>query len=443
MSESHLAQLRFDILEKVQIHPQQAGIRSLLELDLYPDVNIEDQETHLRIHGFLRLNGTYEGDDALPPEKTEQSGEDEKRLTGKEIEEIAYVIPVEITLPVDRADQERITAEVEAFDYKVLSPFELQIEAVLVIDGLLPESAVEREESFEEESLAEQKEESLPTFTSFPGMEMREEPERFHEDEEQDATELDEDEAELDYQFFHIASDSEEESQPDEVEPFDLQEKEPEEEAAPKKKEIPLREPDLYEFQPVQESSATFPDQDPSLSPELKVESETDLQVTSPKKEVPFSLNPRQHSNKYGEDLSLGKHLQPLPDSEPAGEIKEELEASVPESPQEEEVSFEERTPTKEMTEEKASSAEGDEKTDHPENIQEETSSLEWTRWLVSEEKENPFVRMKMVIVQRDESLAGIADRYDVSPSELRSLNALDSEVLEEGQIVYIPHKSE
>ncbi len=441
MSESHLAQLRFDILEKVQIHPQQAGIGSLLELDLFPDVKIEDQETHLRIHGFLRLNGTYEGDDAFPPEKAEQSGEDKEGLTGEKIEEIAYVIPVEITLPVERADQERITAEVEAFDYKVLSPFELQIEAVLVIDGLLPEKTVEEDGEFEEEAIVEPKEEVLPTFSTYPEMKKQEDPESLQEDEVQDDTELEEDVRVFDHQFFHIASRSEEESQEDEVDSFDLQEEERKQEVA-HKKEIPLREPDLYEFQPVQESSSvSFSEKDLT---EHKVESETEPQAALPsEKDNLFSLNPRQHSNKYEEDFSFGQHLRPLSDTELINETEEKLDKSAPKAPQQEEVSLEEQSSAKEMREEKVSSVEGEEEAEHPENIQEETSSLEWTRWLVSEEKANPFVRMKMVIAQRDESLAGIAERYEVSLSELQSLNALDSEVLEEGQIIYIPHKPE
>ena len=32
-------QLRFDISEKVRLHPQQPGIKTLVELDLYPDGN--------------------------------------------------------------------------------------------------------------------------------------------------------------------------------------------------------------------------------------------------------------------------------------------------------------------------------------------------------------------------------------------------------------------
>jgi stage VI sporulation protein D len=130
-------QLRFNISEKIRLHPQQAGISSLLELDLYPDVEIKDEGQHLKIHGYLRLNGTYEGDDL---EEVDVSDYDPDEQEG---EEIAYVIPVEITLPRDRAELADVSAEVESFDYQLLSPFELQIEAVLMIDGILPEQEEE------------------------------------------------------------------------------------------------------------------------------------------------------------------------------------------------------------------------------------------------------------------------------------------------------------
>ena len=41
----------------------------MLESDLFLDVNIEDQENTLRIHGFSSSNRTYEGDDALSARK--------------------------------------------------------------------------------------------------------------------------------------------------------------------------------------------------------------------------------------------------------------------------------------------------------------------------------------------------------------------------------------
>jgi stage VI sporulation protein D len=154
-------QLRFNISEKIRLHPQQAGISSLLELDLYPDVEIKDEGQHLKIHGYLRLNGSYEGDSEA--EVTDYD------LDEQEGEEIAYVIPVEITLPRDRAELADVSAEVESFDYQLLSPFELQIEAVLMIDGILPEQEEELITEVSEDRMEEQEQiEESPTFAAQP-----------------------------------------------------------------------------------------------------------------------------------------------------------------------------------------------------------------------------------------------------------------------------------
>jgi stage VI sporulation protein D len=140
-----LTQLRFDISEKVRLHPQQPEIGTLLELDLYPDVKIQDEGQHLKIQGYLRLNGTYLGEEL---QMQENEGEDAELNSY----EIAYVIPVEITLPADRAELQALSAEIESFDYHVLSPFELEIEAVLMIDGILPEPVKEQQVTATEET---------------------------------------------------------------------------------------------------------------------------------------------------------------------------------------------------------------------------------------------------------------------------------------------------
>jgi hypothetical protein len=158
-------QLRFNISEKIRLHPQQAGISSLLELDLYPDVEIKDEGQHLKIHGYLRLNGTYEGD---LDEDADISEYDPDELDG---EEIAYVIPVEITLPRNRAELAYVSAEVESFDYQLLSPFELQIEAVLMIDGILPEQ--EEEELITNISDEEQPQEEVEEVEESPSFAAR------------------------------------------------------------------------------------------------------------------------------------------------------------------------------------------------------------------------------------------------------------------------------
>ena len=52
---------------------------------------------------------------------------------------------------------------------------------------------------------------------------------------------------------------------------------------------------------------------------------------------------------------------------------------------------------------------------------------------------QTPFRKVKLCIVQREETLDAIADRYHLSTRELQLYNRLTEQVVEEGQILYIP----
>jgi stage VI sporulation protein D len=65
---------------------------------------------------------------------------------------------------------------------------------------------------------------------------------------------------------------------------------------------------------------------------------------------------------------------------------------------------------------------------------------LEWAKWLIGEEEEQ-FVKIKMVIAQKEDSIDSIAEKYNVLASQLIRLNQLEEGELEEGQIIHIPQK--
>ncbi len=156
MVEKEFQQLRFDVSENIRLHPQKPGIGTLLELDLFPDVECKDEGKQLKIEGFLRLNGVYMEEKQKDGQLSESSEDG--------WEEISYVIPVEIILPADRAELEHISAEVESFDYSIVSPYELRITAILLIDGILPEVEEERLEKVEAYEVIHEE----PTFSAEP-----------------------------------------------------------------------------------------------------------------------------------------------------------------------------------------------------------------------------------------------------------------------------------
>ncbi|WP_028547668.1 LysM peptidoglycan-binding domain-containing protein [Paenibacillus sp. UNC451MF] len=65
---------------------------------------------------------------------------------------------------------------------------------------------------------------------------------------------------------------------------------------------------------------------------------------------------------------------------------------------------------------------------------------LEWKRLLVSPKgDQKEFKRLRLCIVQKEETLETIAKRYELNPREIALFNRLGDNDLTEGQIVYIP----
>ncbi|PAD72052.1 LysM peptidoglycan-binding domain-containing protein [Paenibacillus campinasensis] len=72
-----------------------------------------------------------------------------------------------------------------------------------------------------------------------------------------------------------------------------------------------------------------------------------------------------------------------------------------------------------------------------------ETSAAEDVQWkslfLGSRQEESPFRKVRMCIVQREETLELIAERYQLTPRELLLYNRMSEQTIEEGQVLYIP----
>lgn len=77
-----------------------------------------------------------------------------------------------------------------------------------------------------------------------------------------------------------------------------------------------------------------------------------------------------------------------------------------------------------------------------PENTQNSRATgdeIEWTRLFLAKEAGQSFRKVKMVIVQREDTLDGIAGRYQLQSRELQLYNRLPDPHLAEGQVLYIP----
>ncbi|MBN2910194.1 LysM peptidoglycan-binding domain-containing protein [Polycladomyces sp. WAk] len=464
MADDQYSQLRFDILEKVRLHPQQPGIGDLLELDLTPDVEIENHGSHLKIRGYLRLNGRYRGDDWMvsgeqAAEQTELSGGTEQEQAegeGEETEKLAYVIPVEITLPANRAALDHISAEVESFDYRVLSPFELQIEAVLAIDGFIPEPP--REEQSERETS-----EDSPTFSGFTPSSPEEQMESYETASSQPPT----------YQFEHMAHPHDARPayrDPDSqygwgtrshAEDVSIRSSgEPEEEAeSPHASDGEKREPEWnaddpvaklqpYESEDVAENQEGVAENQEGVTENQEENESEDEEPAFRQREmkVGFQRQKEQQPSSFRfQDRLLGKPehpptwpADPPPDFAPSNQWEtNQEEPAWPKNVQLFKDHGEEK-PTEYADEVETHEEETSDQVEQ--NQEKPATQLEWAKWLIGEGEEK-FVKLKMVIAQKEDSIDSIAEKYDVLASQLIRVNQLEEEGLKEGQIIHIPQK--
>ncbi|KHL94717.1 hypothetical protein QW71_16570 [Paenibacillus sp. IHB B 3415] len=110
--------LRFDIYERIHLSEELPGIAELEEVELIPDIQVIQREDRAELHGQLLLTGLYRGED----DRTQR---------------LEHAIPVEITVPLNRVSSlEDIGVEIENFDIDLLTMRTVNITGVLSLRGI-------------------------------------------------------------------------------------------------------------------------------------------------------------------------------------------------------------------------------------------------------------------------------------------------------------------
>ncbi|WP_173916000.1 LysM peptidoglycan-binding domain-containing protein [Halobacillus sp. Marseille-Q1614] len=135
------------------------GVNELLGISLEPQVSISDLGEDVRLHGFVQLSGEY-----LAKDQKEMYRDDDVRQAGRmiqkversaedeDVSEFFHMFPVEITVSKDRvADMEDVVINIESFDYELPESNQLRLHAELVMNGILQERSVNREEAEQED----------------------------------------------------------------------------------------------------------------------------------------------------------------------------------------------------------------------------------------------------------------------------------------------------
>jgi len=450
--------LRFDIYERVHLAEGVTGIRELDEIELVPHIEVHSQDEQAVLKGHLLLSGQYDGE--------EEAG----RQT------LEHWIPVEITLPMNRIHRvEDIAVEIENFDVDLLSSRSLNITGVLSLHGIqIPQPSAgtpwgEEEMVFVHESEAdsepEQAEWSLPQ--AGPDWEHRSEPgaigsdavsppaksvrteagaagsarrertekaaaepvngdraedtaaEPVNADRAEDAAAepVNADRAE-DTAAEPVNADRAEETAAEPVNADRAEETAAEPVNADRAEETAAEpagpgEEAAVNVHPAEAETAQAVQQteEEVLEGSLEDMAVKPASETESKKEMKIAFGKKTEENEAGAAQQFKSMLSKLISREPSGTAGPEAAAD--------------EKPKTAGTESEAQRSPGD--------------ALEWKRLFLGSQSGEQFRKLRMCIVQKEETLESIADRYKLNPREIMLYNRLNDQQLTEGQVIYIP----
>jgi stage VI sporulation protein D len=429
----HSSGLRFDIYERVHLSEDVIGIDELEEIELFPKIQVYPGDEYAALRGHLLLSGVYRGEG--------------------ETRELEHWIPVEITIPLSRVNKlEEITVEIENFDVDLLSARSLNITGVLSLQGIETASLQRKEEEWTDREYVaahepvpgteeEQFIQTQQNTYSNPVREIYEENhytvqeilpdadknEVYEQREEQSGgtfswlnstpfltpaftadKEPEENERPIDSPT-ESSMESEDVSEQESLSWFDDYTQSGRDPQRPGESEELVFGTEAYEeveavdaVPGIQEVEAVGAfEEDADAFEEVMVKQEEAHPQVEEKKELKVAFGSKKHNDReQDEGFGISKLISNRPDKEPSEAYSEEAAAPV----------------------------------------QEEVEEVRWkSLFLGNTEEQTPFRKVRLVIVQRQETLDEIAERYQLSTRELQLYNRLSEHDLAEGQVLYIP----
>nr|WP_202128871.1 LysM peptidoglycan-binding domain-containing protein [Paenibacillus dendrobii] len=422
--------MRFDIYERIHLTEDVSGIAELEEIELLPHIQVISQGEQIALRGHLLLSGLYRGD-----------GEEDGT------QRLEHFIPVEITVPTNRVSSlDEIAVEIENFDVDLLSKRSLNITGVLSLRGI--ESAVsdpaaswnadeftvvhasedpatdpllaaflEEEGGADEAGIREASNAGAAEGNAAPIYAA----ESFIVPEGVEAT-----------GFSEIPPESQTAAQQRTVDETPAAEEEASPAALHTDKESSERSgikasSNAWHFEHEDEAELLHPD---NTAVQADGEQETDIYLTSIDQEPVFPFNafhqesvPQEEASDDREmRIALGSKKEAKTNDQEAIGFSSILASSRSLKEQEQQAVSEEAQ--KEEAEREATGSD----------------EIQWQNlFLGSSTEKNQFRKVRLCIVQREETLETIANRYQLSAREILLYNRLAEQTIEEGQILYIP----
>ncbi|MGE7657451.1 LysM peptidoglycan-binding domain-containing protein [Bacillus altitudinis] len=393
--------LQFSVEESIYFKNGQE-VSELLSISLDPDILVQEVNDYVSIRGSLELTGEYNiNQEELMGESSSYASyrqADEVKVREDGTAELLHQFPVDITIPKNKISHlNDVFVFIDAFDYQLTESRLLTIQADLAIEGLLDEGTPEPlvEEPYE---FVHRAEEEYGDVT--------------YEYQAQSEYEEHEENAEQQAALQHEARTEQEEDEID-IETVMVEETEEEEENEEEEAvalgyrsfpEAQVQEPPFFDPPKLleeEERDDTF----------FEVEVRKDPEAESKEEEEPPAY-PAFESPAY----QMEQTQEERDDSYQFERLYEREAPKVYESAQEaEEFEHDQR---------EASGSE---------------NSLYLTK-LFDKQEEEDFSRMKICIVQQEDTVDRICERYQLNVQQLLRTNSLSVDAeLEEGQILYIP----
>lgn len=365
--------LRFDIYERIHLAEDTAAVKELNEVELVPHIQVYTEEEQALLKGHLYLTGSYQGE------------------TGDGARTLEHLIPVEITLPLNRIqDVSQVSVDIDNFDVDVLNSRSLNVTGVLTLHGIEMLSVSEDTWREEEETVFVHE---APAYSNVSGT------------------------AE--------ASLSAKPAQP----------KQQEESSSP--------------WAPYKVSIETWrseqANEEPAPTPAVNAgASEIYLDADDENENAPWPAEAQPNQAPVGEeDLEQ-------PAAEDSSQAEAQAADETPAAPQEEKkelkIAFGSKPPSSESayhlqslihTQEYRAEASPEEQEQEPTP---RTDALEWKRlFSQSQDEEQRFSKVRVCIVQKEDTLDSIAERYNLNPKEIQLYNRLTEEDVSEGKALFIP----
>ncbi|MEW9670826.1 LysM peptidoglycan-binding domain-containing protein [Ammoniphilus sp. 3BR4] len=419
MERHGLGSYKIDIKEFVHLSHEQLPIEEIEEMEIVPQISIEENGDEIEITGALVLYGEYKGNQEAGkldpaddlPESYEESVQFEPLSAERgpfsplaKQDRFEYRIPVKISMPRNKVDDvEDVYAYINSFDYDLKTPYQVEVAASLMISG----------------------------FT----------------EKEEDKPEAEEVQWDAPFEFVHSAGDqsgqdfqgiSNSNSFTERLEAIEQNFKAFEKEEV--KPELPFLEAESETLKPTAASREEEVEQ---------TERETAAQPEeSPRVEVVQEEEVVEEIEKPAEQEELD-NVVPLPglkDTNQPEEMEEDVRVAItnkgtkkdqePISSLSSVFSMKSRMEQKKMEEAEARSSE---ETKAATEEQADNDALYLTNFMGSQSEQ--FTKLRICILQKNETIEEIAERYQLTVDSILRANGAARNQVAAGQLLYIPVK--